>query len=111
MVDHEELEPLIRNYWRLTPAERDLLRQRVEAQAKILRAEMLRSLFRQFLFWRRRRSAVAQLSALDERMLKDIGLHRSEIESAVRAFLPNDIEPGRYSEPKATGYGPLTPAL
>ena len=36
-----------------------------------------------FRKWRSRRAAVAQLHALDDRDLQDIGISRSEIESAV----------------------------
>ena len=39
-----------------------------------------------------RRSAIKDLSALDDRALRDIGIERSQIESAVRDFI---IDPER----------------
>jgi uncharacterized protein YjiS (DUF1127 family) len=82
MPDHD-LETLVRNYRRLTPAGHRLLQERVVERAKALRAEFLREMFGGILSWRQRQSAIAQLSALDDAMLKDIGLHRSGIEAAV----------------------------
>jgi uncharacterized protein YjiS (DUF1127 family) len=78
-----DLESLVRNYRRLTPAEHTLLQEQVVQSAKDLRAEYLRDLWRQILSWRRHRTAIAQLNALDDAVLKDIGLHRSGIEAAV----------------------------
>jgi uncharacterized protein YjiS (DUF1127 family) len=52
-------------------------------QAKTLRAAFLHELWRQIRSWHRRRTGLAQLRALDDAALKDIGLHRSGIEAAV----------------------------
>ena len=46
-------------------------------------AGSLISLIWRIYCWHWRRSAVAELSALDDRMLDDIGLHRSTIPAAV----------------------------
>jgi uncharacterized protein YjiS (DUF1127 family) len=86
-MPNHDLEFLILNYRRLTPAGHALLRERVSEHAKTLRAEFLRGLFNRLISWRRRKAAVAQLRALDDAALKDIGLHRSGIEAAVVSSL------------------------
>jgi uncharacterized protein YjiS (DUF1127 family) len=82
MPEHD-LEYLILNYRRLTPAGHSLLQRLAVGRAKDLRAGFLRGLWRLVLSWRQRRVALAQLRALDDAALKDIGLHRSGIEAAV----------------------------
>jgi uncharacterized protein YjiS (DUF1127 family) len=89
----------------LTPEQMDRLQRAAAQLAKEARAQALRSLFggvvrslravagagwdmigrwwTAYAAWRERRQAVAELGALDDRALKDFGLHRSEIESAV----------------------------
>lgn len=81
-------QTLMRDYRGLAPAEYTLVSDHVVERAKALRAEFLRGLFTSVLSWRRRRSAIAQLNALDDVTLKDIGLHRSGIEAAVVNSLP-----------------------
>jgi uncharacterized protein YjiS (DUF1127 family) len=89
----------------LTPEEWDHLKRSAVCSAREHRVQLLRSLFvailapvrsaavrtvaaagrhwRAYATWRARRRAIKELGALDDRVLKDIGVHRSEIESVV----------------------------
>ena len=98
-----------RNSWteaqRLTPGDWDRLKRRVIERAQDARGQAFRDLaagvlsrsqaaargaldavrkrWRAYRLWRERRAAIRALGALDDRMLKDIGLGRSEIASAI----------------------------
>jgi uncharacterized protein YjiS (DUF1127 family) len=87
---------------RMTIEQQVNVRRMIVAQARLARARALRELWRgpaavwvraaatlvaawrAVALWRKRRQAVWELKALDDRSLRDIGLGRSEIESAVR---------------------------
>jgi uncharacterized protein YjiS (DUF1127 family) len=62
----------------------------VRAARKWLRLRVLRSarFARGLAAERRRRRAIRQLQRLDDRTLRDIGIHRGEIEFAVRNGVP-----------------------
>lgn len=52
-----------------------------------------RSLIEPVVRWQRQRATIKALSALDDRMLADIGITRSEIEQLSRGRLPRHLEP------------------
>ena len=55
---------------------------------------LLISAARRFSGWRYRQQAYAELMALDDHSLADIGLHRSQIASLVEGYrLPNPSSP------------------
>jgi uncharacterized protein YjiS (DUF1127 family) len=92
-------------YRQLTPEQWDALKRRATHDAQVVRTQALRDLFgvvplalrtlgralaaaaghwwTRYLRWRERRAAVSELAALDDRTLKDLGLHRSEIETVI----------------------------
>jgi uncharacterized protein YjiS (DUF1127 family) len=81
----DELDRLLRAYRTLPLEQRDRLVQRIIQRAKIERAAAFRALLRRFWSWIELRAAITKLQRLDDRMLKDIGLHRSEIPAAVNS--------------------------
>jgi uncharacterized protein YjiS (DUF1127 family) len=55
---------------------------------------LLISAGRRFSEWRHRQQAYAELMALDDHSLADIGLHRSQIASLVEGYrMPNPASP------------------
>lgn len=83
-----ELDLHLRCYRMLTPGQRARVNRRVIERARAYRAAAIRNLFERLFGWIARRDAAARLHALDDRMLKDIGLNRGEIEQAVRGKEP-----------------------
>jgi uncharacterized protein YjiS (DUF1127 family) len=79
-----DVDLIMENYRRLDPAGKLFAREVVLQRARYARSEFLHDLFRSLLSWYWQRAAIAQLEALDDQALKDIGLHRSGIEAAVR---------------------------
>ena len=89
----------------LTPEQWELLKQHMIRSAQRDRMQALRRMFggiaaslqaiaaaawglackwwSSYACWRERRAAVRQLGGLDDRTLKDLGVHRSEIESLI----------------------------
>ena len=60
---------------------------------------------RRFSGWRRRQQAYAELMALDDHSLADIGLHRSQITSLVEGFRGLDASsaPVPFRRPEKLG--------
>jgi uncharacterized protein YjiS (DUF1127 family) len=84
----KELDLQLRCYRMLTPLQRADVNRRVIERARAYRAAAFKDLFGRLFGWVRRRAAAARLHALDDRMLKDIGLYRGDIETAVRGTEP-----------------------
>jgi uncharacterized protein YjiS (DUF1127 family) len=80
----KELDMLLRGYRMLNPVQRADVNRLVIERARAYRAAAIKGLVDRLFGWIGRRAAVAQLHALDDRMLKDIGLNRGDIEHAVR---------------------------
>ena len=79
---NQDLHLLLRYYQNLTPEQQVGANRLLVRRAQAERLELIKSLFRAVVSWFRRRAAVAQLRALDDRMLKDIGIERDRIEAA-----------------------------
>jgi len=96
---------------KLTPEQWDVLKRRATRDAQAVRTQALRNLFgvaplalrkartlglalgaaagrwwTRYVRWRERRAAVRELAALDDRTLKDLGIHRSEIETVISGW-------------------------
>ena len=84
----KELDLQLRCYRMLNPAQRAEVNRRVIERARAYRAAAFKDLFDRLFGWIRRRAAAARLHALDDRMLKDTGLYRGDIETAVRGSEP-----------------------
>lgn len=87
-----QFDGLPRDFPTLSPEQRGILIRRAIGRAHAYRARVIREFFKKLAGWVRRRAAIARLRRLDDRMLKDIGLNRGEIESAVLGF-PRDRQP------------------
>jgi uncharacterized protein YjiS (DUF1127 family) len=98
----QSFHPSALDWRRLTPAQRADQARRIVAQAHVARARALyaalnaalarpvrraaaavAAAWRVLEAWYERRQAIRELSALDDRSLRDIGLNRSQIEAAV----------------------------
>jgi uncharacterized protein YjiS (DUF1127 family) len=97
---HEDAEFFILNGGRPTPAGYSLRHREIVERAKAMRVELLREIWRQVRSWYQRRLALAQLRALDDATLKDIGLHRSGIEAAVDKRLTGTAPQKRRTFPE-----------
>jgi uncharacterized protein YjiS (DUF1127 family) len=122
MLTNEEIDLCKLDYRTMTPAEREAFRREVVRRAHAARdAEMranfrriwsalpnprgavqagiatLRNLWSAFLENRKRKIAVSTLMSLDDHMLKDMGLSRSEIIAAVYAEDSSRLPPGMTS--------------
>lgn len=89
-----------------------------EAQARAMRAKFfadtimagadgvtagLRALAAKFQAWQRKRAAYEELMALDDRMLKDIGISRTEIPAALEGDVRGGARPANENVEVAAG--------
>ena len=78
----EAMQALLAALARTLPAAAAAAQEKAEAVARRAAAFAGRQ-WRRYAGWRERVAAVRELALLDDRSLKDLGLHRSEIASAV----------------------------
>jgi uncharacterized protein YjiS (DUF1127 family) len=103
MLSDDEIDSCVLNYRALAPADRQAFKQEVIRRAHIERDAVIRAVFHRLwsslltgtavfhYLWaayrkrRERRIGMSELFALDDNMLKDMGISRSEIIAAVYA--------------------------
>ena len=80
-----------------TPANDDLARRGLEKPIAVHAGQSVSAIgraivgaFEGFKRWRTRQASIRELSALNDHMLRDIGIHRSEIRSVVGGLLKGD---------------------
>jgi len=97
---------------RLPPDRWEIIRSQTRERAHELRSQMLHDfggwllrrpgeILRGFLAWRQRRKAVHELQRLDNRMLHDLGVARSEIEYLVAGGDPDRRMPRKAAARRA----------
>jgi uncharacterized protein YjiS (DUF1127 family) len=122
LTDDDEIDLCPEDYRALTPAEREAFKRRVIQRANAERDAVIRATFRRIWsmlpntkrfaqaaaavrrMWtayrenRKRKVAVYELLSLDDHMLKDMGLSRSEVIAVVYAESNSRLPPGMTSQ-------------